>query len=249
MSAPRILQPQWDAPPRVRAAFTTRIGGVSRGPHASLNLSTRCGDVPEAVAENRRRLAAALELPGAPLWLEQVHGCTVVDADDLPDAATPVADAAVSRRHGVVLAVQVADCAPVLLCERDGTVVAVAHAGWRGCAGGVIERTVAAMGVAPARIRAWIGPCIGPDAFEVGPEVRDALCADDPGASACFVPADGDRLRADLAGLVARRLRAAGVSAITSGGSCTYRDAVRFYSYRRDGRCGRMAALVWIEQP
>ena len=242
-AAPEFLRPGWPAPARVRAAMTTRAGGVSTGPFASFNLATHVGDDPAAVAENRRRLRDALALPAEPAWLEQVHGARVVL---LPEPAAGPADAAVTFTAGSVCAVLVADCRPVFLSGRDGDRVGIAHAGWRGLAAGVLEATVAALACDPGRLVAWLGPAIGPRAFEVGGEVRDAFLARDAGAAAAFVPGREGRWLADLASLARRRLAAAGVAAVTGGELCTHSDAARFYSYRRDGVTGRMAALAWL---
>lgn len=239
-----LLQPDWPAPANVRAAATTRRGGVSRGPYAGLNLGDHVGDDPAAVAENRRLLSAALGLARAPAWLEQVHGCAVAAAETVH---APVrADAAVTRTPGVACVVMTADCLPVLFCDRGGRVVAAAHAGWRGLAGGVLEATLARMAVDPAEVLAWLGPAIGPAAFEVGPEVRAAFVADDPGAADAFVPARADRLLADLYALARRRLMRAGVGRVSGGGRCTYSEADTFHSYRRAPVSGRQATLVWL---
>lgn len=237
------LRPDWPAPAGVRGAVTTRAGGVSAGRYDSLNLATHVGDDADAVAENRRRLRAALALPSEPAWLTQVHGR---DVAVLPGPLPPAADAAVTRRRGAVLAVLVADCLPVLLASRDGDAVGVAHAGWRGLAAGVIEAAVRALGADPAKLLAWLGPCIGPAAFEVGPEVREAFVAADPAAAGEFAPGRAGRFQADLPALARRRLAACGVREVHGGGWCTHADAARFYSYRRDGETGRMAALVWL---
>jgi YfiH family protein len=238
-----FLRPDWAAPARVRAAMTTRQGGVSEGSFASFNLAQHVGDDPAAVAENRRRLSAALELPEEPRWLEQVHGTRVAV---LPSRSEGPADAAVAFERGPVCAVLVADCLPVFLASRSGDRVGIAHAGWRGLAAGVVEATVAALGGDPADLVAWLGPSIGRDAFEVGSEVRDAFDARDDGASAAIRPGRGGRWLADLPALARRRLAAAGILAVTGGGHCTHSDAARFYSYRRDGATGRMAALAWL---
>lgn len=245
MSAPsEWIVPDWPAPPRVRGLVTTRSGGVSDAPYAGLNLGSHVGDKRAAVECNRRLLAA--HLPSEPHWLEQVHGTDVVCADTSPVGA--VADAAFACRPGVVCTVLTADCLPVLLCDREGRVVAAAHAGWRGLLGGVLERTVAAMEVPPARLMAWLGPAIGPAAFEVGGEVRDAFMAQDAAAAAGFVPGrDAAKWMGDLYLLARQRLAAAGVTQVFGGGLCTVSDRARFYSYRRDGVTGRFASLVWIE--
>jgi YfiH family protein len=246
--APRFLLPDWPAPPRVRAAFSLRGGGASAAPWASLNLGTHVGDDPAAVRENRRRLREALALPAEPRWLEQVHGVAV--SRDAAAAVPPVADAFVTDRPGVVAAIMVADCIPVLFCDRDGAVVGAAHAGWRGLGAGVLENTVAALGVDPRRLLAWLGPAIGPARFEVGPEVREAFLRSASGADAAgrFVPSPAGRWLCDLPGLARDRLALLGVGAVTGGGDCTASDAARFFSHRRDApRTGRMAALVWLE--
>ena len=237
------LTPDWPAPSRVRAAMTTRAGGVSTGAYASLNLATHVGDDPAAVAENRSRLRTALGLRAEPAWLEQVHGARVVL---LPRTNDGPADAAVCFAPGSVCAVLVADCLPVFLASRDGDRVGIAHAGWRGLAAGVVEATVAALDCDPSRLVAWLGPSIGPRAFEVGEEVREAFVAQDAGAAAAFAPGRPGRWLADLPALARRRLAAAGVDAVSGGGLCTHADAVRFYSYRRDGATGRLAALAWL---
>ncbi len=259
-----LLYPDWPAPARVRAAFSLRDGGASRPPWASLNLGAHVGDDPAAVRENRRRLAAALGLPAEPCWLEQVHGTGVWRAGDGerdPAAPPPRADAIVIDRPGIVAAIMVADCIPVLFCDRDGTRVAAAHAGWRGLVAGVLENTVAAFGGAPSGLLAWLGPAIGPAHFEVGGEVRDAFLAAAGGvdadagarvarAAARFQPGRGDRWMCDLTGLARDRLQALGVGAVSGGDWCTASDPARFFSHRRDApRTGRMAALVWMEAP
>lgn len=244
MAEPGFIVPDWPAPPAVRAAVTLRSGGASAGRYASFNLGDHVGDDPAAVTENRRRLGQALSLPAEPLWLEQVHGATVAR---FPAGLRPRADAAVAFEPGQVCAVLVADCLPVLLADREGGCVGIAHAGWRGLAAGVIEETVRSLPVAASSLIAWLGPAIGPAAFEVGPEVRAAMMAADPGADACFRAGAGDRWLADLFALARRRLARAGVAAIHGGGRCTVADPAAFFSFRRDGITGRMAALVWRE--
>ena len=239
---PQYLVPEWPAPSRVRALQTTRHGGVSLAPYDTLNLGTHVGDDPLAVAANRNRLQGLV--PSEPVWLEQVHGTAVVSAEAA--GCRPVADACVTRRAGAVCVVMTADCLPVLLCDRQGQVVGAAHAGWRGLADGVIEATVAAMGGQPADILAWLGPAIGPDAFEVGAEVREIFMGHDAAAASAFTPREGKFL-ADLYLLATQRLHAIGIKQIYGGGFCTYGDAARFFSYRRDGRTGRMASMIWIE--
>lgn len=243
MPALEFLRPDWTAPARVRAVMTTRRGGESRGAWAEFNLATHVGDDPAAVAANRRRLREALTLPAEPAWLEQVHGAAVAV---LPRAGAGPADAAVTFSPGEVCAVLVADCLPVFLASRAGDRVGLAHAGWRGLAGGVIEATVAALGCAPESLVAWLGPSIGPDAFEVGGEVREAFLGRDPGAAGAFRTGRTGRYLADLPALARRRLAALGVREVSGGGLCTHGDPARFYSYRRDGATGRMAALAWL---
>ena len=237
-----LIRPDWPAPPGVQAAMTLRTGGVSTGPYASLNLGDHVGDEPAAVVENRRRLREALGLPSEPLWLEQVHGTAVAGFEG---AGRPRADAAVALAPAQVCAVMVADCLPVLLADRVGTCVAAAHAGWRGLAAGVLEATVAALPADPAQLTAWLGPAIGPEAFEVGPEVREAFLAVDPESADAFRRGKGDRWLADAYRLARQRLARAGVTDVHGGGLCTVSDPSRFFSYRRDGVTGRMAALIW----
>jgi len=241
-----LLTPEWPAPPGVRAAFTLRTGGVSAAPFDSLNLGTHVGDAATAVAENRRRLRVQLDLPAEPAWIEQVHGTRVVDLGALA-ATTPcaTADGVVSRREGLICVVQVADCLPVLLAARDGSAVAAAHAGWRGLAAGVLEATVAAVGVPAGRLLAWLGPAIGREHFEVGEEVRAAFARRDGSAAGSFTRNARGRWQCDLVALARGRLAALGVTAVFGGSWCTYSDPGHFFSYRRDGQCGRMAALVW----
>jgi purine-nucleoside/S-methyl-5'-thioadenosine phosphorylase / adenosine deaminase len=255
------VEADWPAPGGVRALCTFRTGGASAAPYHSLNLGCHVGDAPAAVAENRRRLRVAAGLPAEPFWLEQVHGADVADLDAAPDpgdAGRPggarrvgPADAAFTRGLGRVCAILTADCLPLLLAAESGDLVAAAHAGWRGLAGGVIEATMAAVtaagAVPPERFLAWLGPAIGPRHFEVGAEVREALLAGDPGAEAAFAPNARGRFMADLGTLARRRLEARGVDRIYGGGECTFEAGDRYFSYRRDGVTGRQAALIWLE--
>jgi len=243
MAAPEVLTPYWPVPSSVRALVTTRRGGVSAGPYASLNLGSHVGDDVAAVADNRHRLRHALGLPAEPAWLDQVHGTGVVV---LPRTGTGAADAVVTFMPGQVCAVLVADCLPVVLASRAGDRVGVAHAGWRGLAEGVVEATVAALDCEPASLVAWLGPSIGPDAFEVGGDVREAFLERDGGAAGAFRAGRPGRYLADLPALARRRLAALGIGDVTGGGLCTHADPARFYSYRRDGVTGRMAALAWL---
>ncbi|HEV7431508.1 MAG TPA: peptidoglycan editing factor PgeF [Steroidobacteraceae bacterium] len=238
-----LMVPEWPAPAAVRAACTLRTGGVSAAPFESLNLGKNVGDEPAAVAENRRRVAAALSLPSEPVWLSQVHGTRVAEVDSESEPAA--ADAAVSRQRGRVLAIQVADCMPVLFASIDGAVVAAAHAGWRGLSAGVLEAAVAAMQVEPRRILAWLGPAIGAEHFEVGEEVRSAFVAHDPHSADALVGNARGRWQCDLLQLARRRLAQLGVGHVSAANLCTYAASDRCFSYRRDGRTGRMSALIW----
>ncbi|OFZ70416.1 MAG: hypothetical protein A2Z01_03250 [Betaproteobacteria bacterium RBG_16_58_11] len=242
MKTQNWISPAWPAPLNVRALITTRSGGVSHGPYASMNPADHVGDDPQAVAANRALLRAAL--PSEPFWLKQVHGDTVAEAGSGPVEA----DACIARAAKQVCAVLTADCLPVLFAASDGSVVAAAHAGWRGLCAGVLERTVAAMGVPGEQVLAYLGPAIGPRAFEVGPEVREVFMALDDTASAAFALQANGKFLADLYLLARQRLARVGVTQVHGGGECTYSDAERFFSYRRDGATGRMAALVWIDQ-
>ncbi len=242
-----FLKPSWPVPPQIHAAVSTRdFGGYSAPPFGRGNLGMRSGEAVEIVQRNRAALGEALRLPAAPRWLHQVHGCVVVEQDGTPTSTEPEADAAVTRLPGVVLAILTADCLPVLFASEDGSGVAAAHAGWRGVAAGVLEATVAAMRYAPARLIAWLGPCIGWPSYEVGEEVRTAFVDHAPRAASCFVPTRPGHWCCDLAALARQRLAAAGVASVHGGGFDTFTDP-RFYSYRREGaRSGRFASLVWI---
>jgi YfiH family protein len=244
MTTLEFLRPGPTLPTGVRAAVTTRTGGTSRAPFESLNLAAYVGDDAGAVAENRRRIREALSLPSEPAWLEQVHGAAVAV---LPGGQGARADAAVTFSRGHVCAVLVADCLPVFLASRAGDCVGIAHAGWRGLSSGVIEATIAALGRDPGTLVAWLGPSIGPGAFEVGAEVRDAFVEQDGAAGAEFRPGRPGRWMADLPGLARRRLAAAGVGEVVASGFCTASEPARFFSYRRDGITGRMAALAWLD--
>jgi hypothetical protein len=231
------IVPDWPAPPRVRALSTTRNGPGG----GEFDLSSQHPDAGAAWIEFERWL------PAAPARLAQVHGTIICDADALRAQSSPQADGAVARRVGVVCAVRSADCLPVVLTNRDGSVVAAAHAGWRGLAAGVLEAAVAALRVPPAEVLVWLGPAIGPHAYEVGADVFAACCAGDPGAAACFAGQRPGKWLADLYALARRRLARAGVTAIHGGGGCTFRESSRFHSHRRDGAAaGRMATAIWI---
>jgi YfiH family protein len=239
------LTPQWPAPAGVRAISTLRGGGVSAAPYASLNLGEHVGDLPAAVAENRRRLRSAAALPAEPAWLAQIHGTEVADLDAVEGLVA--ADAAVARRPGRVCAILAADCLPVLFAAESGNAVAAAHAGWRGLAGGVLEATVRALAVAPESLLVWLGPAIGPRHFEIGAEVRDELLKADLEAHRAFEVNARGRFMADLGVLARRRLARLGIERIYGGGECTYADSKRYFSHRRDGPTGRQATLIWRE--
>ena len=235
------IQAEWPAPPGIVAGTTTRRGGVSEGVYASMNLGSHVGDELQRVAENRRRFVMECGLAAEPGWLTQVHGTAVqvVGAEN-----TAEADAAIAREPGAIVAVLTADCLPILLCADDATEIAAIHAGWRGLAAGIVAATVARMGTPPERLLAWLGPAISQPAFEVGDEVRAAFMSADAAAEACFEPNERGRWQADLYALAGRHLGAAGVSAVHGGGLCTFGDRDRFFSYRRDGQCGRMATFI-----
>jgi len=248
------LTPQWDADAGVGACMTTRAGGVSAAPWQSMNLGLGSGDAPAAVLANRERFGVAIG--ATPVFLRQVHGDRVVRIDASMAAAAPeAADASWTREPGVACTVLVSDCLPVLLAAPQGRAVGAAHAGWRGLAAGVVERCVEAVctgaGCGPDDLVAWLGPCIGPDAFEVGADVLRAFGVDPTlhdHDRFRYAPRSGadPRWRADLAGLARDRLLVSGIHRVGGGQWCTVRDRSRFFSYRRDGVTGRMAAAVWI---
>ncbi|CAD0317719.1 peptidoglycan editing factor PgeF [Xanthomonas sp. WHRI 8391] len=265
--APFVLPANWPAPPRIHALTTLRYGlGESQAPFDTLNLGNRNaadGDVPERVERNRALLVEALALPSTPHWLRQVHGVEVVRfaappvatgepisaAEDVaPGAREAVADASVTDVPGVVLAILTADCLPVVLAAGDGSEVAAAHAGWRGLADGMLERSVAAMRTPPQHMVAWLGPAAGPQVYEIGQDVFDAFVAHDAQAQSAFVATRPGHWLVDLYALARQRLQQAGVpaGAIHGGGLCTISDPQRFFSHRRDRRSGRMATLAWI---
>lgn len=249
-----LIHPTWAAPRGVSAAMTTRRGGVSAAPYDSLNLGYATADDRASVAQNERRTATALDVPEIDFrWVYQVHGIDVHHAESLPAnaplGATEIkGDAVVSHTPGLVCAVKVADCMPVLFATRDGSAVGAAHAGWRGLSGGVLERTVAALDVAPQHIVAWMGPCIGPTAFEVGEEVRAAFVAHDPLAALHFAPRETPgKFLCDMYSIARQRLRTIGVTDVSGGEYCTFTQSELFFSHRRESITGRMAAFVWIE--
>ena len=233
---------------------TTRGGGVSTGPHASLNLGAHCGDLPQAVSENRRRLAALL--PSTPLWMRQVHGTTVLDADEWiaregaeRAGGEPQADAVIATSPGIVCAVMAADCLPILVASETRRAVVAIHAGWRGLAAGVIENALDRLGKS-SPVLAFLGPAIGPLAYEVGDEVRDAFLRRAPDLAQAFSPARRGHWLLDLYAAARQRLQACGVPAghIYGGNFCTHTERARFFSYRRESVTGRIAALIWIER-
>jgi YfiH family protein len=237
------LIPDWPAPAGVKACVTTRAGGVSLAPFDSLNLGDHVEDSPEAVAENRRRLTDHFSIQ--PAWLQQVHGIAVAHADP---GLIATADASWSATPGIACAVMTADCLPALFCDRAGTRVAAAHAGWRGLAAGVLEATLGSLAVPPCEVLVWLGPAIGPQAFEVGPEVREAFVQQLPAADQAFVPSrNAGKFMADIYALARLRLATCGITAVYGGDFCTVTDP-RFYSYRRSPRTGRFASLIWLER-
>ena len=239
-----LLVPDWPAPARVRSLQTLRGAGRSLAPWDSFNLGDHVGDDPVHVAANRAALRE--HLPAEPAWLKQVHGIATVNPEISPNSKE--ADAAFTRDSGVVCAVMTADCLPVLFCDRAGTVVAAAHAGWRGLAAGVLEETMAQMAVPSDELLAWLGPAIGPAAFEVGDEVRAVFVAHDAQAAQAFVAQGPGKWLADIYRLARQRLNAAGVSSISGGDRCTFSETADFFSYRRDGVTGRMVSLIWLDR-
>lgn len=243
-----LLRAKWTPPPGVHVVATLRGPfGASAPPFDSFNLGERCGDDPGRVAANREALRRGLGLREAPRWLRQVHGTVVVRCERIPGAHAPDADAAITSEPGVTLAVLTADCLPVVLAALDGSEIAVAHAGWRGLAQGILESTVAAMRTPPSGLVAWLGPAAGPDKYEIGIEVYRAFVDRDAAADAAFVPTRAEHWKADLFALARRRLELAGVSATHGGGICTIVNRERFFSHRREGSTGRMATLAWMD--
>lgn len=239
-----FIYPDWPAPAHVRALTTTRIGGYSRAPFDSFNLSLHSGDDVEPVKQNRALLRSAARLPCEPLWLRQVHGHRVVQAAH--SAPYTEADGSVVDRPGVVGAVLTADCCPVFLCDRAGTRAAVLHCGWRGLARGLIEQGVSALALPASDLLSWLGPAIGPQAFEVGDDVYETFTGQEPSAADAFVRKANGRWLADIYALARRRLAQAGVAQVYGGAYCTVSHPERFFSYRRDRVCGHMAALIWL---
>lgn len=240
----KLINADWPAPAHVRALTTTRLGGVSRAPYDSLNLGDHVADDAEPVARNRQRLIEQLGLSKQPQWLTQVHGIELVKACD--DGIAEQADACWSNDVGQACIIMTADCLPVFFTDRSGTKVAVAHAGWRGLADGVLEQTLSVFSE-PGEVLVWLGPAIGPEAFEVGHEVRQQFCAYLPESEIAFKPSvNPGKWLADIYQLARLRLNRAGVTEIYGGEYCTYQQSELFYSYRRDGVTGRMASIIWI---
>ncbi|KAA8996217.1 polyphenol oxidase [Affinibrenneria salicis] len=239
-----LLYPDWPMPKTVGACGTTRNGGLSLAPYASLNLGNHVGDNADTVLANRLRLSAGAGLPAQPVWLNQVHGTHVARLPLGQDDGV-TADAAYTNQAGTVCAVMTADCLPVLFCSIAGDEVAAAHAGWRGLCAGVLEATLSHFQAPADRIMAWLGPAIGPQQFEVGAEVREAFITSDPRSAQAFLP-HGERFLADIYQLARLRLQTVGVQKIYGGQHCTVSEAQKFFSYRRDGVTGRMASLIWL---
>ena len=242
MNKTDFIIPDWPAPPNVKALQTTRAGGVSQAPYDSLNLGMHVKDNPLHVALNRQLLSQFL--PSEPVWLNQVHGIRVVDAANTN--CIPDADACFTMHKKAVCVTMTADCLPVLLCDQAGTRVAAIHAGWRGLCDGVIEAAVGAMRIEGAQLMAWLGPAIGPQAFEVGAEVCAQFIAKDAQAESAFTP-HGDKYLGDLYKIATQRMNKLGVTQIYGGGLCTYTDSSGFFSFRRDGDTGRMGTFIWLE--
>ncbi|MEN9724700.1 MAG: hypothetical protein RLZZ98_209 [Pseudomonadota bacterium] len=236
-----LILPDWPAPPNVKVIQTTRQGGIGVAPYDSFNLGMHVQDDALSVARNRQLLSQYL--PSEPVWLNQVHGVEVVDAARC--TCVPNADASFTHQKNVVCVTMTADCLPVLLCDKQATVVAAVHAGWRSLCDGVIEATIQNMQVKPENLMAWLGPAIGPQAFEVGGEVRAAFIAKDAQSEIAFTP-EGNKWRGDLYLIAKQRLANSGVIAVYGGGECTYSQAERYFSFRRDGVTGRMASLIWL---
>lgn len=240
MSASWVVA-DWPAAANIVAGYTLRQGGVSTGRFESLNIATHVGDDAAAVAENRRRVVEACNLPSEPLWLNQVHGVRVAS----PGSRDGDADAIVADETNAVCVIQTADCLPILFVSAEGSEVAAAHAGWRGLADGVLEATVAAMRTRPRDVLAWIGPAISKDAFEVGEEVRLRFLETDNDVESCFSRNAAGRWQADLNAIARRRLTAIGIAEVSGGNRCTYSEPGDFFSFRRDGECGRMASFIY----
>jgi YfiH family protein len=249
MRNPFLIRPKWPAPKRVRAFVTTRAlpsGNVgSKPPYHAFNLADHVGDDPVQVDCNRALLRQQIQLPAEPCWMKQVHGNTVIEA--APGMTSPEADAAYAIKANTICAVLTADCLPLLLCDQMGTAVAAVHAGWKGLHNGVIAKTVAAMPTPPDRLLAWLGPAIGPRAYEVDKAVYEPFVALDPAYATAFTPAGSGHWRFDLYRIARMQLEACGIEEIYGGDRCTHTESGIFYSFRRDGKTGRMASLIWLQ--
>ena len=245
MAVGQYIIPDWPVAAHVKSVITTRYGGASRGCYAGFNVADHVGDDADTVAANRKQLAQDLELPGEPLWLEQVHGTRVVDAGGAQPGEQ--ADGSFTHTRNRVCAVMTADCLPLLLCDKSGSRVAALHAGWRGLAAGIIERGMEQLAVPGEELIVYLGPAIGPSVFEVGDEVREQFCRQDDVAAEAFRKAGPNKWLADIYLLARQRLHQRHVSQIYGGGRCTYTEAAEFFSYRRDGQCGRMVSMVWMD--
>ena len=245
-----LITPNWPAPDNIHAYSSTRISGESQGVYAGLNLAQHVGDESRVVEKNRRQLSAALDLPNEPFWLNQVHQATALNSsvqqNTVKSSIVPSADASFSLQPNCVCAVMTADCLPVLLCNSQGNKVSAVHAGWRGLAEGIIENAVAGLNERPGRLMAWLGPAIGPQAFEVGEEVRHVFVEKFAQAEVAFTQNRPGHYLADIYQLAHLVLASVGVKAIYGGEYCTFNDANHFYSYRRDGTTGRQASLIWF---
>ena len=242
---PGYLTPEWPAPANVRALTTLRYGGYSTGPYTSFNLALHTGDDPNDVSKNRGLLRSCFGLPAEPIWLQQVHGNRLIEAG--PTVVDTRADGCWSRTPGYVCVVMTADCLPVLICDRRGAEVAVAHAGWRGLYAGVITNAVNIFQSDPAELVVWLGPAIGPLAFEVGLEVMESFTTKCPANKSAFKQVDDTHWLCDIYQLAKIELAALGVTTVHGGNECSYADEQRFYSFRRDGITGRMASVIWLE--
>lgn len=246
MANPEFIYPDWEVANNIRAVFTTRIGGFSQGEYSGFNLGLHVNDSAEHVRRNRELLIEALQLPSKPVYLSQVHGTDVLDASESSKNSSPDADACWTGETNNVITIMTADCLPVLIASHCGSYIAGAHAGWRGLASGVLEATISKLPIASSELRAWLGPAIGPEHFEVGAEVREHFIAMSPASSIHFRQVSADKYLADLYGLATDRLNTAGVRSVSGGSYCTYADKQLFFSHRRDkGKTGRMAALIW----
>jgi hypothetical protein len=241
---PIFLLPDWPAPESVRAAVTTRQSGASSAPYDSFNLGDHVGDKSRHVAQNRQQLITALQLPGSPLWLQQVHSTTVWQAE--ADSTQRVADAIIARSRQTVCAILSADCLPLLLCSQDGDEVAAIHVGWRGLAQGIIQNTIRQLKTPAGQMMVWMGPAIGPAAYEVDQPVHERFVHHNSALASCFTRSRAGHWQMDIYAIARQILGSLGVTHIYGGEHCTYSDSDLFFSHRRDGTTGRMASLIWI---